>query len=264
MLPPGLVLLLWPCMRVAGRLSLRVQQLKISCETKTSDNVFVTMGVTVQFRVIEERAYDAFYRLSNIQNQIRAYVFDVIRSTIPRMELDSLFVSTSDVALDVLRGLQGIMHQYGYEIIDTLVTDISPNPLVRAAMNEIMAARKIKEAMFHKAEAEKLVKVKAAEAHAETLHLDGVGTAKQRKELAKSMQGLVRESTEEHFSPKHVMDLLLVSHYYDVLNTIGSDSVFLFHSPDEVGVLQQQIMNDFVPDSDNNKDIVGQIPDLLW
>uniref|UniRef100_A0A6U6EX37 Band 7 domain-containing protein n=1 Tax=Odontella aurita TaxID=265563 RepID=A0A6U6EX37_9STRA len=116
-------------------------------------SVFVTMGVTVQFRVIEERAYDAFYRLSNIQNQIRAYVFDVIRSTIPRMELDSLFVSTSDVALDVLRGLQGIMHQYGYEIIDTLVTDISPNPLVRAAMNEIMATRKIKEAMFHKAEA---------------------------------------------------------------------------------------------------------------
>lgn len=260
---PGLVLLPWPCTRV-DRLSLRVQQLEVSCETKTRDNVFVTMGVTVQFQVIKELAYDAFYRLSNIQTQIQAYIFDVIRSTVPRIELDELFVSRSDVALDVVRSLQGTMHYFGYAIIDTLITDISPNSLVREAMNEINAARKLKEAMSHKAEAEKVVKVKAAEALAETLHLDGVGVAKQRNEIANGLQASIREFPDDTISSKNVMDLLLVSHYYDVLDAIGSENMFLYHNPKELRVLQEQVSSYFAPESDNREEDTGGIPDLLW
>ncbi len=155
--------ILWPLQSVVGRLSLRVQQLDVVCETKTKDNVFVQVAVAVQYRVMTESAYDAWYRLTSPTSQIQAYVFDVIRSTVPRLELDQAFESKDDIAQAVLEQLQSVMKDYGYAIVNTLVTDLSPDHKVKASMNEINAAKRLKEAASHQAEADKVRQVKAAE-----------------------------------------------------------------------------------------------------
>eukprot|EP00977_Amphora_coffeiformis_P012972 scaffold3330_cov164-Amphora_coffeaeformis.AAC.4 len=167
LLSPGLHILLWPIQNVVGTLSLRIQQLDVYCETKTKDNVFVQVAVAVQYRVLAESAYEAYYRLTDPRTQIQSYVFDVVRSTVPKMELDEAFSSKDDIAKAVLESLASVMTEYGYEIRNTLVTDLSPDNKVKASMNEINASRRLKEAASHKAEAEKTKQVKAAEAEAE-------------------------------------------------------------------------------------------------
>lgn len=235
--------ILWPLQAVTGRLSLRVQQLDVLCETKTKDNVFVQVGVAVQYKVVTESAYDAWYRLTSPTSQIQAYVFDVIRSTVPRMELDKAFESKDDIAKAVLESLQQVMKDYGYEIVNTLVTDLAPDSKVKASMNEINAARRLKEAASHQAEADKVRQVKAAEADAEARYLSGLGVARQRKAIVKGLQASVAEfSTEvEGANPKDVMDILLLSQYFDTLSTVGANSLILEHDPATVANLQQQV-----------------------
>ena len=158
-------------------MSLRIQQLDVLCETKTKDNVFVQVGVAVQYRILVDNAYDAYYRLTDSRNQIQSYVFDVVRSTVPKMELDEAFISKEEVAQAVLNQLRDVMSDFGYEIKQTLVTDLSPDARVKASMNEINASRRLKEAASHKAEADKVKQVKAAEAEAEARYLSGLGVA---------------------------------------------------------------------------------------
>lgn len=235
--------ILWPLQSVTGRLSLRVQQLDVLCETKTKDNVFVQVGVAVQYRVVTEAAYDAWYRLTSPTSQIQAYVFDVIRSTIPRMELDQAFESKDDIAHSVLESLQQVMKDYGYSIVNTLVTDLAPDSKVKASMNEINAARRLKEAASHQAEADKVRQVKAAEADAEARYLSGLGVARQRKAIVKGLQASVSEFSSEvkGADPKDVMDILLLSQYFDTLSTVGANSLILEHDPATVANLQQQV-----------------------
>lgn len=173
---------------MVGTLSLRIQQLDVYCETKTKDNVFVQVAVAVQYRVISEKAYDAYYRLSDPREQVRSYVFDVVRSTVPRMELDEAFASKEDIANAVLQQLTAVMADYGYEIMESLVTDLSPDARVKASMNEINASRRLKEAAEHKADADKIKQIKAAEAEAESKYLSGVGVARQRKAIVNGLQ----------------------------------------------------------------------------
>ena len=172
---PGLHCLCWPLQSVVARLSLRMQQLDVICETKTKDNVFVQVAVAVQYRVLLGNAYDAYYRLSDPRSQIQSYVFDVVRSTVPKMELDEAFASKADIAEAVLEQLKDVMANYGYEIKNCLVTDLSPDYKVKASMNEINASRRLKEAASHKAEADKVKQVKNAEAEAEARYLSGFG-----------------------------------------------------------------------------------------
>lgn len=233
----------WPLQAVAGRLSLRVQQLDVLCETKTKDNVFVQVGVAVQYRVVTESAYDAWYRLTSPTSQIQAYVFDVIRSTIPRMELDEAFESKDDIAKSVLESLQAVMKDYGYSIVNTLVTDLAPDSKVKASMNEINAARRLKEAATHQAEADKVRQVKNAEADAESRYLSGLGVARQRKAIVKGLQESVSEFSNEvnGANPKDVMDILLLSQYFDTLSQVGANSLILEHDPATVANLQHQV-----------------------
>jgi regulator of protease activity HflC (stomatin/prohibitin superfamily) len=167
LLDPGLHCITWPLQNVVGTLTLRIQQLDVYCETKTKDNVFVQVAVAVQYRVLAESAYEAYYRLTDPRTQIQSYVFDVVRSTVPKLELDESFSSKDDIADSVLSSLRNVMKDYGYEILNTLVTDLSPDNKVKASMNEINASRRLKEAASHKAEAEKVKQVKAAEGEAE-------------------------------------------------------------------------------------------------
>jgi regulator of protease activity HflC (stomatin/prohibitin superfamily) len=207
LLDPGFHCMKWPLTQIVGRLSLRIQQLDVFCETKSKDNVFVQVAVAVQYKVLAEFAYDAFYRLTDARGQIQSYVFDVVRSTVPKMELDEAFASKDEIATAVLQQLQDVMKEYGYEIRNTLVTDLSPDSKVKASMNEINASRRLKEATSHKAEADKTRQVKAAEAEAEARYLSGMGVARQRKAIVQGLQKSVSEFANdvEGARPKDVM-----------------------------------------------------------
>lgn len=248
LLDPGLHLICYPLQAVAGTLSLRIQQLDVMCETKTKDNVFVNVGVAVQFRVINESAYDAFYRLSDPRGQIESYVFDVVRSTVPRLKLDEAFASKADIANTTLEQLEQVMKEYGYEILNTLVTDLDPDAVNKASMNEITASKRLKDAASHKAEANKVQQVKAAEADAEAKYLSGVGVARQRKAIVEGLQASVSAFSEEveGATPKDVMDILLLTQYFDTLNVVGANNLILEHDPSTVANLQRQVGASFM------------------
>ena len=277
LLDPGLHFILWPLQSVVGRLSLRIQQLDVVCETKTRDNVFVQVAVAVQYRVLVDSAYDAYYRLTDPRNQIQSYVFDVVRSTVPKMELDEAFASKAQVAEAVLMQLRDVMREYGYEIKQTLVTDLSPDHKVKASMNEINASRRLKEAAAHKAEADKVKQVKAAEAEAEARYLSGLGVgeytvqyilcccgvqviksyshhflcllaARQRKAIVQGLQESVGVFSEqvEGATPKDVMDILLLSQYFDTLSSVGANSLILEHDPATVATLRHSVGASFL------------------
>jgi len=243
LLEPGLHLIPFPLSQVAGTLSLRIQQLDVACETKTKDNVFVRVEVAVQFRVMVEHAYDAFYRLSDPRGQIQSYVFDVIRSTVPRMELDEAFASKRKIAAATGDQLETVMKDYGYEILNTLVTDLSPDARVKASMNEINASKRLKEAASHKAEADKVQQVKAAEADAEARYLSGVGVARQRKAIVTGLKASISEFSEEvdGVTSKDVMDILLLTQYFDTLKDVGANNILLEYEPGSVAMLQSQV-----------------------
>jgi len=245
---PGFHCIIYPIQMVAGVLSLRIQQLDVMCETKTKDNVFVKVGVAVQYRVITESAYQAYYRLANPQGQIQSYVFDVVRSTIPKMKLDEAFASKADIAAATLESLDKVMREYGYEILNTLVTDLDPDAVNKASMNEITASKRLKDAASHKAEANKIKQVKAAEADAEAKYLSGVGVARQRKAMVMGLQSSVEAFSEDiaGATPKDVMDILLLTQYFDTLSVVGANSLILEHDPSTVANLRKQVSNSFM------------------
>jgi regulator of protease activity HflC (stomatin/prohibitin superfamily) len=247
-LEPGCHYMPW-CIgkQVAGYLSLRVQQLNIRCETKTKDNVFVTVVASVQYRALADKASDAFYRLSNTREQIQSYVFDVIRASVPKMYLDAVFEQKDEIAKGVEEELAKAMSMYGYEIVQTLIVDIEPDEQVKRAMNEINAAARLRLATNEKAEAEKILQIKRAEGEAESKYLSGVGIARQRQAIVDGLRDSVLAFSENvpGTSAKDVMDMVLVTQYFDTMKEIGasskSSSVFIPHGPGAVKDIAEQI-----------------------
>lgn len=247
-LQPGCHCLPW-CLgsQVAGHLSLRVQQLDVRCETKTKDNVFVTVVASVQYRAMAEKASDAFYKLSNTREQIQAYVFDVIRACVPKLELDAAFEQKNDIAKAVEDELEKAMSAYGYEIVQTLIVDIEPDVNVKRAMNEINAAARMRVAANEKAEAEKILQIKRAEGEAESKYLSGLGIARQRQAIVDGLRDSVLNFSESvpGTTAKDVMDMVLVTQYFDTMKEIGatskSSSVFIPHGPGAVRDVAAQI-----------------------
>ncbi|AEI35213.1 SPFH domain-containing protein [Francisella salina] len=224
--------------RIAGRVSLRVQQLDIVAETKTRDNVFVHMKVSVQFLVEETKAVDAFYKLTNARAQMESYVFDVIRSSLPRMSLDESFENKDAIALDIKKELSEEMSTYGYTIIKSLVVDINPEENVKRSMNEINAAQRQLEATKAKAEAEKLIKIKEAEGQKESMKLLGEGIAEQRKAIARGLRVSiedVKEGTGGNISSEYISSLVMMYQYLDTLENMTksgkSNVIFTPNSP---------------------------------
>jgi regulator of protease activity HflC (stomatin/prohibitin superfamily) len=221
---PGLNVVCWPWDDVAGKISYRVQQLDVRVETKTLDNVFVTAVVSVQYQVLKEKTYDAFYALTNPTQQITAHIYDVIRSELPNLELDAVFEAKEELALSVKNALTETMNRFGFQILQALITDLDPDSRVKAAMNEINSSKRLKDAVAEQAEASKILMVKAAEAEAEAKYLSGVGVAKQRKAIVDGLRSSIVNfsSGVESASTKDVMDLLLLSQYYDCIRDVGS------------------------------------------
>jgi regulator of protease activity HflC (stomatin/prohibitin superfamily) len=233
---------------VTGIVSLRVNQITLTMETKTKDNVFVTIPISVQNRVRPEKVYDAYYKLSDPVAQIKSYVEQVILGHVPGMTLDEVFASQSSIAAAVKQELDADMATFGYEIVNVLVTDIIPDQKVKSAMNDINAAQREQVAANARGEAEKILVVKKAEAEAESKALQGQGIANQRKAIIEGLQVSVEQFQKavEGASSKEVMQLVLVTQYFDTLKSIGENNktstLFLSHSPAAVKDVSDQIM----------------------
>jgi regulator of protease activity HflC (stomatin/prohibitin superfamily) len=233
---------------VTGLVSLRVNQITLTMETKTKDNVFVTIPISVQNRVRPEKVYDAFYKLSDPVQQIKSYVEQVILGHVPGMTLDEVFASQSSIALAVKKELDADMSTFGYEIVNVLVTDIVPDAKVKSAMNDINAAQREQVAATARGEAEKILVVKKAEAEAESKALQGQGIANQRKAIIEGLQTSVEQFQKavEGASSKEVMQLVLVTQYFDTLKSIGesdkTSTLFLTHTPGAVKEVSDQIL----------------------
>ena len=210
--------------RIAGRVNLRIQQLDVIIETQTKDNVFVKMKVSVQFKVIQEKVYEAFYKLEYPHDQITAYVFDVVRAEVPKLILDDVFVRKDDIAITVKRELNEAMTTYGYDIINTLVTDIDPDIQVKNAMNRINAAEREKVAAEYESEAQRIRIVAKAKAEAESKRLQGQGIADQRREIARGLVESVNQLNEVGINSQEASALIVVTQHYDTLHAIGADT----------------------------------------
>lgn len=210
--------------RVAGRVNLRIQQLDVIIETKTKDNVFVKLKVSVQFKVLQEKVYEAFYKLEYPHDQITSYVFDVVRAEVPKLILDDVFERKDDVAIAVKRELNDAMSTYGYDIINTLITDIDPDIQVKNAMNRINAADREKTAAEYEAEAGRIRIVAKAKAEAESKRLQGQGIADQRREIARGLVESVDVLNRVGINSQEASALIVVTQHYDTLQAIGADT----------------------------------------
>jgi len=232
--------------RIAGRLSLKIQQLDVIVETKTLDDVFVKLKVSVQYKVIKDKVYDAFYKLDYPHDQITSYVFDVVRAEVPKMKLDDVFVKKDDVAIAVKSELNDAMINYGYDIIKTLVTDIDPDSQVKAAMNRINASEREKIAAQFEGDAQRILIVERAKAEAESKRLQGQGIADQRREIARGLEESVEVLNKVGINSQEASALIVVTQHYDTLQSIGQETnsnlILLPNSP-QAG---SQMLNDMV------------------
>lgn len=210
--------------RIAGRVNLKIQQLDVIIETKTKDNVFVKLKVSVQFMVVKETVYDAFYKLEYPHDQITSYVFDVVRAEVPKLKLDDVFERKDDIAIAVKRELNEAMTTYGYTIINTLVTDIDPDIQVKNAMNRINAADREKTVAEFEAEASRIRIVAKAKAEAESKRLQGQGIADQRREIARGLVESVDVLNKVGINSQEASALIVVTQHYDTLQAIGADT----------------------------------------
>ncbi len=248
MMSPGLGFIIPFIDSKTGVINMRVQQLDVDVETKTHDDVFVHLRVSVQYQVMKDKLWDSFYSLENPRHQIASYIFDDVRAEVPKMELDDVFAKKEDIAVAVRQNLSDSMDDYGYSIIKTLITDIDPDAHVKESMNRINAAKRDKEATMEEAEAAKIRVVKAAEADAESKRLSGEGIAQQRLEIVRGFKESVEDFQKSLKSITHeeVMQFVLLTQYFDTLNNIGANgkntTMLMPHSPGAMADFQQQIV----------------------
>ena len=210
--------------RIAGRINLKIQQLDVLVETKTKDDVFVKLKISVQFEVVKAKVYDAFYQLENPSAQITSYVFDVVRAEVPKMKLDDVFERKDDIAIAVKKELNEAMQHYGYDMVKTLVTDIDPDEQVKDAMNRINAAEREKVAAEFEGEADRIKIVAKAAAEAESKRLQGQGIADQRREIARGLEESVDVLNRVGINSQEASALIVVTQHYDTLQSLGEDT----------------------------------------
>jgi len=234
--------------RKAATVNLRVQQLDVEIETKTKDDVFVHLQVSVQYKISRDSIKEAYYSLENSKNQIASYVFDDVRAEVPKLELDDVFAKKEDIAIAVQQNISESMHEYGYIIIKALITDINPDQRVKDAMNRINAAKRDKEAAHEEGEAKKIKIIKEAEAEAESKRLSGEGIARQRLEIVRGFKESVEDFKKSLDTVTHeeIMQFVLMTQYFDTIKDIGANSknssILMPHSPGGMKDFQNQII----------------------
>ncbi len=210
--------------KVVGRISLRIQQLDVIVETKTQDDVFVHLKISVQFQIQRDHVYNAFYKLQNPHEQITAFIFDTVRAEVPKMRLDDVFVKKEEIALAIQRELKEAMLDYGYDIVKALVTDIDPDENVKIAMNRINAAEREKVAAQHEGDAQRILIVERAKAEAESKRLQGQGIADQRREIARGLEESMEVLNRAGINSQEASALIVITQHYDTLQSIGQES----------------------------------------
>lgn len=264
---PGISFIIPFIERKAGLINLRVQQLDVDVETKTLDDVFVQLKISVQFQVQKEKVRQAFYSLDDPRIQISSYVFDDVRAEVPKMDLDDVFAKKEDIAIAVAQNLRDAIEEYGFRIVKALITDIDPDINVKTAMNKINAAKRNKYAALEEAEGEKIRIVKKAEAQAESTRLSGQGIAQQRLEIVRGFKESVEDFQRslKNVSHEEVMQFVLLTQYFDTLNNVGSNSkntsILIPHSPSAMKDFQQQIIEGTYVGQQLRDDIRGQEED---
>jgi len=234
---------------VVRRMSMKVQQFDVKVETKTQDNVFVQIPVSIQYKVIPDSVEAAFYKLTDPVKQIESMVYNVVLGHVPKMKLDDTFLNQAAIANDLRDSLDGSMKEYGYSIVKVLISDIVPDQKVKAAMNDINAAQREREATVSRAETNKLLLVKQAEAEAESKRLQGEGIANQRKAIISGLKDSVEDfaRTVPGSTPQDVMQLVLMTQYFDTLKDIAANdrtnTVLIPHTPNTLTDLFGQIRN---------------------
>jgi regulator of protease activity HflC (stomatin/prohibitin superfamily) len=234
---------------VVRRLSMKVQQFDVQVETKTQDNVFVQIPVSIQYKIIPEGVEAAFYKLSDPVKQIESMVYNVVLGHVPKMKLDDTFLNQADIASDLRDNLDASMKEYGYSIVKVLISDIVPDQKVKAAMNDINAAQREREATVSRAETNKMLLVKQAEAEAESKRLQGEGIANQRKAIITGLKDSVEDfaKTVPGSTPQDVMQLVLMTQYFDTLKEIAandhSNTILIPHTPNTLTDIYSQIRN---------------------
>ena len=245
---PGLSVIIPFIDRKAAVVNLRIQQLDVGVETKTLDNVFVNLKVSLQYQISSDNVKEAHYSLENAANQIAAYIFDDVRAEVPKLDLDDVFSKKDDIANAVRTNIAEAMEVYGYLIVKTLITDIDPDHKVKESMNRINAAMRDKEAMVQEAEGRKINIIKEAEAEAESKRLSGEGIARQRLEIVKGFKESVEDFQKslKNVTHEEVMQFVLLTQYFDTLQSVGSNSkntsILIPHSPSAMKDFQNQIM----------------------
>ena len=248
-LTPGLKMKIPFVETIASKENLRIQQLDVNVETKTLDDVFVDLKISVQYRVLKDNVYEAFYELDDPHGQVAAYIFDEVRAEVPKLKLDDVFSKKEDIAIAVRDNISEQMEQYGYKIVKTLITDITPAEVVKISMNRINAAMRDKEAAVQEAEAEKITIVKRAEAEAQSKRLSGEGIAQQRLEIVRGFKESVEDFQKalQEVDPQEIMQFVLMTQYFDTLTAIGSNSsnstIMVPHTPGGMKDFQQQIID---------------------
>jgi regulator of protease activity HflC (stomatin/prohibitin superfamily) len=250
--------------KVAGRLSLKIQQLDVIIETKTLDDVFVKLKVSVQYKVISEKVYDAFYKLDYPHDQITSYVFDVVRAEVPKMKLDDVFVKKNDIAIAVKTELNDAMVDYGFDIIRTLVTDIDPDPQVKIAMNRINASEREKIAAQFEGDAQRILIVERAKAEAESKRLQGQGIADQRREIARGLEESVEVLNKVGINSQEASALIVVTQHYDTLQSIGqhtnSNLILMPNSPQAGSTMLNDMVASFTASNQIGEAMKNQKP----
>ena len=239
--------------QIAGRVNLRIQQLDVMVETKTKDDVFVKIKVSVQYLVLQQGVYEAFYQLENPQAQITSYVFDTVRAEVPKLKLDDVFEKKDDIAIAVKGELEEAMNTYGYGIVKALVTDIDPDEEVKHAMNRINAAERIKTAAEYEGEAERIRIVAKATAEAESKRLQGQGIADQRREIARGLEESVEVLNKVGINSQEASALIVITQHYDTLHSISENSksnlILLPNSPSAASDMLNQMVTSFAASS---------------
>jgi regulator of protease activity HflC (stomatin/prohibitin superfamily) len=245
--------------RIAGRVSLKIQQLDVLVETKTKDNVFVKLKVSVQFKIMEDTIFEAFYKLQNPTEQITAYVFDVVRAEVPKLKLDDVFERKDDIAIAVRRELEEAMNYYGYGIVKALVTDIDPDHAVKNAMNRINAAEREKLAAEYEGESSRILIVAKARAEAESKRLQGQGIADQRREIAKGLEDSVAVLNNAGINSQEASALIVITQHYDTLQSLGEHSrsqlILLPNAPSAASDMLGQMVASFVASKEMGEEL---------
>lgn len=264
---PGLHLKIPFIDRIAGRVTMKINQLDVNVETKTKDDVFVKMKVSVQYIILKEHVFEAFYKLENPDAQITSYVFDTVRAEVPKLKLDDVFERKDDVAIAIKRELEGAMNDYGYGIIKALVTDIDPDAAVKNAMNRINAAEREKIAAEYDGEAERIRIVAKAKAEAESKRLQGQGTADQRREIAKGLEDSVEVLNQVGINSQEASALIVITQHYDTLQAMGesnnSNLILLPNSPTAASDMLSQMITSFAAANQLGEDMQLKNKELM-